>query len=168
MLIKLFGASLILAAGVFAVTKIKYGIREQISEIEAFLKITDSVKTDILFKKLPVMKCVENLEIENQKVRVFTEKFINFLQIGKDIPSASKKAFENSDLYLKGEELSVVKGFFEQLGQTSYENQLENAMHTMNKLTRRLGEIKKDCEKNERTKCSLVLGATLATVIVLF
>ena len=167
MFVKLIGAAFIMLSGMFLITKLRYEASERISELEAFLKIVDSVKTDILFKKLPVSKCFANIEIENKKAKDFIGKILNYLEIGKDIPTSVNKALENSDLYLKGEELIIVKSFFEKLGQTSYENQLENAMYTIERLTRRLGEIKKDSEKNEKTQCSLVFGITLTTVIVL-
>ena len=167
MFVKIAGAALVMLCGILFNFKVKYEAKERIAELEEFLKITDSVKNDIFFKKLTVLKCLKNLEIENSLVEDYICKIAGFLEMGNTIPVSVQKAVKISNLYLKDEDLKIVNGFFENLGQTAYENQLENAVYTMEKLTRRTGEIKKMREKNEKTQCSLVLGCAAAIVIVL-
>lgn len=163
---KITGIIFVLTAGIYSVYVIKKNYDKRINSLTEFIKNLDFIYTHISFYKTPISDIIKLLYDNSEGIiKSFYEKTLNEME-HKNANMAFISAVSDTDTGLNKKDRVVLYEFAKMLGNTDYDNQINNIKATKQFLRTNLEEAKEFKNKNQKSKCALTMCGFIAVILI--
>lgn len=160
LVLKLFGAALVMASSFFAGSTLLSFERKKYSECEAFFNLIRRIRTDISCFNTPVPKIISEYKNKELEECGFTGFF--------DISFNEALEHCSDKLHIDDETVKLLRRFGDELGSSYKDEQISSCDYYVERMSEQVEKLKNDLTKKQKLfrACSLLAGALTVIIFI--